>query len=131
MHRNRTALCLTATTLLAAGLSLGGCASLLPIAGAIVLKEAADRYEKDQMTRTARTGGSAGTRPGGIQPGDTPDVKAPEGSMAAKVSSVPTSAEGAETSATESSARILATAVKRVPSPSSDPVSSQRPTNRD
>jgi hypothetical protein len=127
MHRTRIALRLIATPLLAACFTLGGCASLLPIAGAIVLKEAADRYEKDQTTRTARASGSAGTRTSGIQPGETPDVKAPEGSMAAKVSNVPTSAEGAETSATESSARILATAIKRVPTPSAEPVHSTKP----
>jgi hypothetical protein len=120
---------LVAAALVVTGFTLGGCASLLPIAGAIALKEAADRYEKSEAAaaRSAR-GTAAGTAQApGVQEGKGPELKAPEGSAAAKVASVPTSAAGAEESATESTARILATAIKRVPTPSTEPVHSTKP----
>ena len=127
MHRSSIARCLIATTLLAACGTLGGCASILPIAGAIALREAADLYEKSESRPTRRTTSTTGARTEGVQAGDSPEIKAPEGSNAAKVASVPTSVAGAEQSATESTARILATAIKRMPTPSTEPVSPQRP----
>ena len=92
---------LVVAALLVAGCTLGGCASLLPIAGALVLKEAADRYEKSETAsaRPARGATSGTVQASGVQAGEGPTVKAPEGSAAAKVASVPTSAAGAEESA--------------------------------
>ncbi|HEX8875871.1 MAG TPA: hypothetical protein VF777_03920 [Phycisphaerales bacterium] len=127
MHRSLITRCLTAATLLAVCIGMGGCASLLPIAGAIVLKEAADRYEKSEARPARGTASTTGVRAEGVQAGDSPDLKAPQGSAAAKVASVPTSVGGAEESATESTARILATAIKRVPTPSAEPVNSTKP----
>lgn len=115
-------------TVVVAAIFMGGC-ELIPIAGAIALREAADRYEKSETTaaRSARGTTSSTASAPGVQQGDSPELKAPEGSAAAKVASVPTSAAGAEQSATESTARILATAIKRVPTPSAEPVNSTKP----
>lgn len=115
MHRSFTARFVATASLLAACVTLGGCASILPIAGAIVLKEAADRYEKSEAHSTRRAQSTTVVRSEGVQAGDSPELEAPEGSTAAKAASVPTSVATAEQSATESSARILATAIKRIP----------------
>lgn len=112
-------------TVVVAAIFMSGC-ELIPIAGAIALREAADRYEKSEAKPT-RGATSDTVKVAGAQAGPGPEIKAPEGSAAAKVSSVPTSAAGAEQSATESSARILATAIKRVPTPSAEPVNSTKP----
>lgn len=131
MHRSIQARSLTTAALLIASATFGGCASILPIAGAIALKEAAERYEKSEATSTRTTTSKSGPRASGTQAGESPELKAPEGSNAAKVASVPTSVASAEQSATESTARILATAIKRMPTPTSQPISSQRPAQND
>lgn len=139
MHRPRTAQTLAAS-LIAISATLGGCASLLPIAGAIALREAADRYERSERASSTTpadpntTANSAhrsarGTpvptmqKPDGKQPRVTP----PQDSVAAKAADLPLTEAAAEESATESSARILATAVKRVPTPGEQTSPAPRP----